>query len=372
MDSAYISTLISDAVPERQDLEYKRELPPKGNEPARDEFLKDVTAMANGGGGTIIYGIGEEMATRAPILYPIVDADFDAIERRLRQLLEMVEPRLTGVTFTRVAVGESDRGYVVALEIQQTLSGPYWNEKKRTFHVRKGPLVTYQSYQEIRTAFERGADAQASVARWIAERAATALRELGAVSPNFATMVCHLVPIAPFSAARKPFDIYRAHAHAHELPRQGMGFNPRWNLDGLRLTASTLDRYTQVYRNGAIELGMVIGRSGMNSPSEIPGAGVAKTIRGNIEAGCQFLAKHYAPTPVVVAVTLNNLLGHGLRHTDADTGWPSEAHTDRDHFPGMSHYLDDPTDSVAISGLIRETCDVIWQGFGVDRCMDLD
>ncbi len=52
----HIEDLIEHQVPESRNLEFKRQLP--GNSDSeKKEFLADVTAMANSGGGDIVYGM---------------------------------------------------------------------------------------------------------------------------------------------------------------------------------------------------------------------------------------------------------------------------------------------------------------------------
>ena len=56
--SGDVQRLVDDSVAESPSLEFKRELPLQ-SPGARVESLKDLTAMANGGGGTVLYGIDE-------------------------------------------------------------------------------------------------------------------------------------------------------------------------------------------------------------------------------------------------------------------------------------------------------------------------
>ncbi len=59
-----ILELVSNRVPERSDLEYKRE-PYGTSNTDRLEMLRDVAAMANARGGYIIIGIEEDREGRA-------------------------------------------------------------------------------------------------------------------------------------------------------------------------------------------------------------------------------------------------------------------------------------------------------------------
>ena len=70
----HLQRLFDARVAETVSLEYKRELD-LGSRSQRLETLKDLTGMANGGGGTVLYGIAE--ASRADTVpdavYPLTD-----------------------------------------------------------------------------------------------------------------------------------------------------------------------------------------------------------------------------------------------------------------------------------------------------------
>lgn len=57
---------VADRVAEREDLDWKKVLP-KHPGPWVEEFSKDIAAMANAGGGMIVYGVAEEGAEAAEI-----------------------------------------------------------------------------------------------------------------------------------------------------------------------------------------------------------------------------------------------------------------------------------------------------------------
>ena len=62
-----IVALIKENEPENLQLEYKRSDALAKTDPKKHELSKDVSAMANSAGGTIIYGIDEQKRTQGPI-----------------------------------------------------------------------------------------------------------------------------------------------------------------------------------------------------------------------------------------------------------------------------------------------------------------
>ena len=113
--------LIRDAVSEGPQLEFKRDLPEKSDK-GRFEFLKDVTALANSSGGIIYFGVYERDSVASAIC-PLKNEPFDDAQVRLGQILDSgVQPRLSFLEYKKFEQGE---GYVLALRVPLTFSGPY-------------------------------------------------------------------------------------------------------------------------------------------------------------------------------------------------------------------------------------------------------
>ena len=55
-----IEALVADGIRESSTLEYKEALPVAKEKSDRNEFLYDVAAFANAGGGDLIYGVSEK------------------------------------------------------------------------------------------------------------------------------------------------------------------------------------------------------------------------------------------------------------------------------------------------------------------------
>src|SRR6266403_6171171 len=101
IDEILLNQVCSEKWDESSTLEFKAILPkpaPPDDKP-KQEFLKDVAALANAGGGDIVYGISE-VNGKANALLRIQEAanPVDATRRRLGQWLESgIEPRIGGL-----------------------------------------------------------------------------------------------------------------------------------------------------------------------------------------------------------------------------------------------------------------------------------
>ncbi len=60
INEAEISSLKENQVPEDRHLDYKRDLPAKGNDKEKRDFLGNISALANAGGGHLVFGIEEK------------------------------------------------------------------------------------------------------------------------------------------------------------------------------------------------------------------------------------------------------------------------------------------------------------------------
>jgi hypothetical protein len=120
------SKLLNDAVAagavETHDLDWKSELPPiKGL--SQTDFPKDVAAMANNGGGLIVYGVNE---TQKAATGRVDVGEFDeGQERAFRSAaITAISPPVFGIKFHRLG-SESDQNRAVVIEIAASVDGPH-------------------------------------------------------------------------------------------------------------------------------------------------------------------------------------------------------------------------------------------------------
>lgn len=116
----HLRALVSE-VAEARDLDFKRDLPATTPEGKR-EFLKDVSSLANAGGGDLVYGME---ADAEGVARPIVPQDFNPDEERLRWeevLLRGVDPRIPGVRMRAIDVED---GRVLLVRVPQSWNAPH-------------------------------------------------------------------------------------------------------------------------------------------------------------------------------------------------------------------------------------------------------
>jgi hypothetical protein len=165
LDSQSLHQLIATAVPESGSLEFKREVTLAGSKQRR-ELLKDLTGMANGGGGTVIYGI-EESADE-----PAIAAGFRPLENLavVGQIEDIVRagcrPRLLcDLRLIDVGVGSA-----LVVDVAQSPLGPVMVDSygDPAYFLRQGTRTAPMTESQVRAAYhlaERGAERRPQVWR---------------------------------------------------------------------------------------------------------------------------------------------------------------------------------------------------------------
>ena len=113
--------LVADRVREFQHLDYKRALPESKDKDKR-EFVRDVAAMANGGGGLLVFGIADNKHAEAEAITTVPLAGSAA---RLRDIaIGRVQPYLSYRIVEVLDPGNPDQGIVV-FEVPQSQMRPF-------------------------------------------------------------------------------------------------------------------------------------------------------------------------------------------------------------------------------------------------------
>lgn len=148
---------VAQGVQESTDLDWKAELPP-GKELRNSDFPKDVAAMANAGGGVIVFGVTE----REKVAQERVDAgDLDEVfERTMRAVaVSAITPPVLGLRVHRV--DQADRRAVV-VEVPASSDGPHLIYRGEYFGtpVRNDADTVWMKEQQIEAMYRARFDAR--------------------------------------------------------------------------------------------------------------------------------------------------------------------------------------------------------------------
>ncbi|MGB4634921.1 MAG: ATP-binding protein [Actinomycetaceae bacterium] len=144
---------VEQSVRESSDLDWKKSFYHSSKQGWMDEAAKDLAAMANSGGGWIVFGVQEDQYSESaaeitPIRWSKVEQ-----QKLLQVSYARVSPGLVGIEFTEV---EFEEGSVVLVRVPDSPDAPHFARKGDnafTAPRRNGPHTVYMSEREIERGF---------------------------------------------------------------------------------------------------------------------------------------------------------------------------------------------------------------------------
>ena len=200
-----IEKAIEAGLEETADFDMKRVVPNLKEDKSKQEIAKDIAAMANSGGGWIIYGVGEGASDIAGSVHP---CEWTATEEQ--QMLNIaytkIDPPVVGLEFNKISCGENSDKKLVLMHIPDSVDAPHFaRAEKNNFSAprRNGPHTKPMTYRDIergfRERFQRGAEQEKTLQDYF-EQAAEALNpEQGVFLAIAAVPVTPKISAAPVS-----------------------------------------------------------------------------------------------------------------------------------------------------------------------------
>lgn len=200
-----IKKAIEEGLEETADFDMKRVVPNLKEDKSKQEIAKDIAAMANSGGGWIIYGVGEGASDIAGSIHP---CEWTATEEQ--QMLNIaytkIDPPVVGLEFNKISCGENSDKKLVLMHIPDSVDAPHFaRAEKNNFSAprRNGPHTKPMTYRDIergfRERFQRGVEQEKTLQGYF-EQAAEALNpEQGVFLAIAAVPVTPKISAAPVS-----------------------------------------------------------------------------------------------------------------------------------------------------------------------------
>lgn len=370
---ADLHALIEGAVREDQSLEYKEALPGTGAEATR-EFCADAAALANTGGGDIIFGVRESRdedgrATGVPgQIVGLGDVNVDQAVLRLEDILRQgVLPRVMGVQMTPVPC---QAGHALLVRVPRSWAAPHMVKGNYRFYGRSSAGKFPLDVGQIRDAFLRSAGIADRIRDFRAERL---LRIKSGDTPvplrDGPPVVLHLVSFQALESAPL-LDLVPLFHDPGRLPPLGAGgWNIRMNLDGVvSFTGSDREAsraYTQVFRAGALE---AVATTLVTHDEGVPWFGsvrLEQRILGYARTGLHVLLQLGAQPPFALMVSLLGV--KGLRVAMERERWEEPEFQGFEREDLLLPEVVIESGQVDLGPLLRPIFDVVWQAVGWDR-----
>ncbi|NVN00042.1 helix-turn-helix domain-containing protein [Arthrobacter sp. SDTb3-6] len=146
----HIVQAVTAEVGEDAGLDWKRDLPQRGKV---HETTKDIAAMANSGGGVIVYGVAEDSAGRAESISPVSVIEADRL--MILSAAAAAQPMVPGLKLYPLSSSEeSEVGVVVAI-VPGSPNAPHLVGQKHLYGapVRNGPTTIWLDERSIERAY---------------------------------------------------------------------------------------------------------------------------------------------------------------------------------------------------------------------------
>ena len=379
IDKDVIQDLIDREVVESKTLEYKRDLPGKGNDDKK-EFLADVTSFANASGGDIIYGIEENSEsgknTGKPVsIYGISGETADEAMGRLQNMIrDSIDPRLVPDVRIKAVSGFEGEKEVLVLRISKSWSAPNMVKMGNSrFFARTSAGKYALDAGEIRFAFQQSDGLSDRLRNHHKEQVARIMSgEYAVPLPEGPKIIFSLFPGDSFDS--KPAVNLRTieQEYTELIPGDWDSSNFRINIDGLliyeqRRDISHVQRYVQIYRNAMIE----IVDSCVKDPYEdyVVASFISNRIIEQLNACTRFYRKHDIAPPLIIMVSL--IEAKKLPMLFSRFGPDRFAHVfDREFLPLPDIVLEDLNSLKDVS--FKPILDGLWQASGVHECSLFD
>ncbi|MFZ5807608.1 MAG: helix-turn-helix domain-containing protein [Verrucomicrobiota bacterium] len=373
---ADLQALIQNTTQESKTLEYKRQLN-LSTDLSKLEFLKDVSAFANSGGGDIVYGIDSQDGQPLAPLQPLTNFNPDQTPLQLRDLiLNNIEPKIFGVHCQPVRLVD---GFALVIRIPKTWNGAHivtFNNDNR-FYVRDGAGKRVMEIDEIRTAFTLADTTNEKIRKFRLERMGHILAdETPVLLCQSALIVLHLIPLKAFDVSHR-YDMAFLIENCQDTKpiRHDSGYSPDRDFDGFYSYSRESNEqgkhfgYAYVLRTGVIEAVDATILYPRENGKYIPSQGYEMRIIAALKNYLETLKKLNSECPIIVALSLLNVKGYKMAVNPQHESSHSKP-INRDHLLIHETVVDSfETDS---SHVLRPLFDSIWNACGWVRSINYD
>lgn len=265
-----LDRLVEERIAERQDLDFKEKIDSKPTRPESD-VKKDLCAMANSGGGVIVYGVGEltDMKDHAGKRVSAGEYSSGLEQSYLTVATAYISPPLRGVEFHRVEHPEHE-AFIVVVPASQQVPHMYFTEKKNATALaaptRNGSHSDWLSEPEIanlyRLRFQREEASSREVdevySKVAAKRSSDGFWGVGVAVPMYPARNGDVTErdatVARFAAYEDPLrEGYKGSVSPATASNYRKGLKC-WTFSGKQYDTQELLAYVELHENGVVSV----------------------------------------------------------------------------------------------------------------------
>lgn len=367
-----IERLVNNEIKETTSLDYKRDWHLSKDAEVK-EFLYDITAFYNAEGGYLIYGIEEKKDDKGQntgIPKSIVGIDIENEDKFIQKIEDIVrsntEPSITNLAINIIPFSNK---YILIIGIKKNLGFPSmvtFNNSNRFYRRRNSGKYLVDVY-ELNDMFMQNQVLKDKVNEYRTYRIETILNKES--FPLLNTNRFCVVHLIPYSFLKdNNIDIssaYNRQINTLIMPMGGQsGASPFYNIDGYAAYDNhTHSAYTQIIRNGALELYTTQLFFDMNSKVAMSGTHTYNSIIESIQNGLQVMQEFKIESPVFIGLYFHNM--KDLIFTLDD----GVANFHRINYPKISlPFTTLLTYDTDLKSILKPIFDILWQCAGYKEC----
>lgn len=374
LSAADVAALVGN-VPESKYLEYKSTLP-GGQDSDRKEFVADVTAFANAGGGHIVFGLAEDEDAVAVDIIGVSVASRDAEERRLGEMIRNgTEPRFGDFEFRWIDI--EPKSTVLVLRIAQSWRAPHRVTLKAhdKFYVRDGRGKHPMNTDELRASFDLANSLSDKILKFRRERVSLiAAGETPVPMNDEPKIILHIISIASYGTSQT---ITFNDRDLGPAPLGSSGFSTLQTLEGLvsysgpEFSEEPVRAYTLQFRNGILEAVDSIGRENEQFGKRVFIGRAEQTLVSDLPAYFRYLTRHGLPLPYFLFVSITGVR-NGVFATKRDWDHAIKRPLRRDDLllPEMRFVDSDLNRPIEL--VMRPIFDLMWNSFGYPKSLNFN
>jgi hypothetical protein len=152
---SHIEHAVANSVAEADDLDWKSALPNTDVAESREEFAKDVAALANTRGGVIVFGVAEDRGRGTAKAVTPVDISERAQAKLRSTAANLVHPFVSGLDIVPVMANEGDASGVLVVVVPASPDAPHLlgGQDKFGCPFRDGPTTRWMRERDLEAAY---------------------------------------------------------------------------------------------------------------------------------------------------------------------------------------------------------------------------
>jgi hypothetical protein len=375
IDENVLAQLVADGAVESKTLEFKADLQVATDE-QKQEFLSDVTALANTDGGDLVLGMVADKGV-AKKLTGLRNFDPDGRIGQLENLLrDAVQPRLMGLQIRTEQLASGN--HALLLRVGRSFAAPHMvrHNGVTRFCGRNSNGKYDLDVQQIRSAFLASETMSDRLRNFRLDRINKLVSESGPLLPTSTHLIVfHLLPLI---SSRPDFrlgtsDFTKLDGLNMPRPMRVHGYSSTKNMDGLLVASSwrdaRLSSYVQLYRNGCIE---AVESDLLHF--DVP-TGAKHILSGWEDCILKVFPSYMnafrilnVPSPYVASISLLGV--RGFQMLTNSLSYYNGNGVDRDNLLSDEILIENPGEKP--QKILKPLFDQIWNGCGWDRSMNYD